>query len=88
MLASYSTKQRLRVTLVTIIPFAAVSLILGSFYGARSVAQFPFSTPLGRDMPFYIWYSFCYFAAYLPLTRIFGLSMGAAMPIRSNRGGI
>ncbi|MCJ7631985.1 hypothetical protein MUP77_06275 [Candidatus Bathyarchaeota archaeon] len=87
-LASYSAKQRLRVTLVTIIPFAAVSLILGSLYGFRYVAQFPFPTPLGRDIPFYVWYTFCYFSAYLPLTQIFGPSMGATMPIRSNRGGI
>lgn len=87
MLASYSTKQRLRVTLVTVIPFSAVSLILGSFYGMLPVAKLPFDTPFGKDLPFYIWYTFCYFSAYLPLTRIFGLTLGTAMPRRSSRGG-
>jgi uncharacterized membrane protein (DUF106 family) len=87
-LASYSTKQRMRVTLITLIPFAAVSLILGSIYGARSVAQFPFATPLGRNISFYVWYAFCYFSTYLPLARVFGLSIGATMPVKSDRRGI
>ncbi len=84
-LSSYATKQRLRVTMVTVIPFAAVSLILGSLYGASSVAVFPFETPFGTDIPFYVWYTFCYFSAYLPLSRLFGLSMGTTMPLRSTR---
>lgn len=87
MLASYATKQRLRVTLVTLLPFAAVSLLLGTLYGSRVVARFPFDTPLGRDLPFYVWYMFSYFAAYLPITRVFGFTMGTAVPLSSTRGG-
>jgi len=87
-LASYSTKQRLRVTLVTIIPFSVVSILFGSFYGVRPVAKFPFDTPIGTDLSFYLWYFFCYFSAYLPLTRIFGLTLGTTVPLRvPSRGG-
>ena len=88
MLASFSTKQRLRVTLVTILPFAAASFLLNSFYGAKPIAKLPFNTPVGAVLPFYIWYIFCYFTTYLPLTRIFGASLASAIPIRSsNRSG-
>lgn len=88
MLASYSTKQRLRVTLVTILPFSAVSILLGFFYGARPVAKLPFTTPFGSDLSFYLWYMFCYFSAYLPFLRIFGLTFATAIPLRtSSRGG-
>ena len=84
-LASFSTKQRMKVTLVTILPFSMVSILLGSFYGARSVARLPFDTPYGSDLSFYIWYTFCYFSAYLPLTRLFGLSLSTAIPMRRDR---
>jgi len=88
MLASYSTKQRLRVTLVTIVPFSAASILLGSFYGMRPIAKLPFNTPIGTDLSFYLWYTFCYFSAYLPLLRIFGLSFTTAIPLRApSRGG-
>ena len=86
-LASFSTKQRMKVTLVTIIPFSLVSILLGSFYGARSVARLPFDTPYGSDLSFYIWYTFCYMSAYLPLTRLFGLSLSTAIPLRRDRSG-
>ena len=82
-LSSYATKQRLRVTLVTVAPFALVSLLLGSVFGSDLVAKSPINTPFGRDIPFYVWYSICYFASYLPLSRVFGLTMGTTMPIKS-----
>ncbi len=82
-LSSYATKQRLRVTLVTVAPFALVSLLLGSVFGSDFVAKSPINTPFGRDIPFYVWYSICYFASYLPLSRVFGLTMGTTMPIKS-----
>ena len=84
-LASFSTKQRMKVTLVTILPFSMVSILLGSFYGASSVARLPFDTPYGSNLSFYIWYTFCYFSAYLPLTRLFGLSLSTAIPMRRDR---
>ena len=86
MLASYSTKQRLRVTLVSIIPFSAISILLGLFYGVRPIAKLPFDTPLGSDLSFYLWYTLCYFSFYLPLARIFGLTFGTAIPLRTSRG--
>lgn len=82
-LSSYATKQRLRVTLVTVAPFALVSLLLGSVFGSDFVAKSPINTPFGRDIPFYVWYSICYFSSYLPLSRVFGLTMGTTMPIKS-----
>ena len=83
MLTSYATKQRLRVTLVTVAPFALVSLLLGSIFGSSTVAISPIDTPFGKDIPFYVWYTICYFASYLPLSKVFGLTMGTTMPIRS-----
>lgn len=84
MLASYSTKQRLRVTLVTVIPFSAVSILLGFLYGMKTIAKLPFSVPVvGVDLSFYLWYTFCYFSAYLPLLRIFGITFGTTIPLRT-----
>jgi uncharacterized membrane protein (DUF106 family) len=83
MLTSYATKQRLRVTLVTVAPFALVSLLLGSIFGSSTVAISPINTPFGREIPFYIWYTLCYFASYLPLSKVFGLTMGTTMPMKS-----
>jgi len=83
LLTSYATKQRLRVTLVTVVPFALVSFLLGSIFGSSAVAISPIDTPFGREVPFYIWYTICYFASYLPLSKVFGLTMGTTMPIRS-----
>lgn len=82
-LTSYATKQRLRVTLVTVAPFAFVSLLLGSFFGSSTVAISPIDTPFGREVPFYIWYALCYFASYLPLSKVFGLTMGTTVPMKS-----
>ena len=88
MLSSYSTKQRLRVTLVTVIPFSAVSILLNFFYGATTIAKLPFDTPLGSNLSFYLWYTFCYFSAYLPFMRVFGISFGTTIPLRaSGQGG-
>ncbi len=88
-LSGYSQKQRLRVTMVTVIPFSLVSILLGFMYSGVWVAELPFETPFGSQLSFYIWYTLCYFAVYFPLTRIFGISMGSDMPrsARSDLGG-
>jgi len=88
-LSGYSQKQRLRVTMVTIIPFSLVSLLLGLLYSETFVATLPFKTPFGSQLNFYVWYTLCYFAVYFPLTRMFGVSMGSDIPrsARSDLGG-
>ena len=88
-LSGYSQKQRLKVTMVTIIPFSLVSLLLGLLYSGVWVAELPFETPFGSQLSFYVWYTLCYFAVYFPLTRVFGVSMSSEMPrsARSDLGG-
>ena len=86
-LSGYSQKQRLKVTMVTIIPFSLVSLLLGLLYSGVWVAELPFETPYGKQLSFYVWYTLCYFAVYFPLTRIFGVSMSSDMP-RPTRSGL
>jgi uncharacterized membrane protein (DUF106 family) len=88
-LSGYSQKQRLRVTMITIIPFSLVSLLLGLVYSGRSVANLPFETPFGSQLNFYVWYTICYFAVYFPLTRVFGITMSSDIPrsARSDVGG-
>jgi len=88
-LSSYSQKQRLRVTMVTIIPFSLVSLVFGLLYSGKSVANLPFETPFGSQLNFYVWYTICYFAVYFPLTRVFGITMSSDIPrhTRSSSGG-
>jgi len=76
-LQSFITRQRMKVTLVTMLPFMIIYLILSSaFSGITAVAILPFELPLvGRELSFYLWYLFCYFTAYLPLSRVFGVSV-------------
>ncbi len=79
-LSSYSQKQRLRVTMITVIPFSAISLLFGLLYSGRPVASLPFETPFGKELNFYVWYTLCYFTVYFPLTRVFGITMGSDIP--------
>ncbi|MEM2093697.1 MAG: EMC3/TMCO1 family protein [Candidatus Bathyarchaeia archaeon] len=84
-LSSYAQRQRLKATMVTVIPFSIISLMLGLFYSGRAVATLPFETPFGKGLNFYTWYMLCYFAIYFPLTRLFGVSMSSDIP-RSAQG--
>jgi uncharacterized membrane protein (DUF106 family) len=79
-MSSYTQKQRMKAMLITVIPFSAISILLGLYLSERPVAVLPFETPYGRYINFYIWYLLCYFSAYLPFTRIFGLGIVAEIP--------
>jgi len=73
-LTSWASKQRFKVIAVTILPFMAVSLLLSSRYLGIEVALFPFDAPFLREFSFSAWYLISYFAAYLPLSRLFRTS--------------
>ena len=74
-LRSYVTKQRLNSSLITIVPLTLIYIIINTVYFGEEVAAFPIDMPfVGRFAPFPIWYLLCYFTAYLPLSKLFGVS--------------
>ncbi len=75
-LSAASSRQRLKVIMVTILPFMTISLLLSSLYLNKEVAVFPFELPLLKEFSFSVWYLLSYFMAYLPLSRIFRTSPG------------
>jgi uncharacterized membrane protein (DUF106 family) len=73
---SYIAKQRFKVTIVTIAPIMATYFIMSAIYLGQTVATFPINFPfIGRSAPFPIWYLLCYFTIYMPLSKIFGISL-------------
>ncbi|MFH0748451.1 MAG: EMC3/TMCO1 family protein [Candidatus Bathyarchaeota archaeon] len=67
-----TSKQRLKVVLITILPFTVVSLLLISVYSGKEIVNFPFEFGFfNKDYAYTIWYFLTYFTAYLPLSRIF-----------------
>ncbi|MDQ1280216.1 MAG: hypothetical protein QG670_1479 [Thermoproteota archaeon] len=72
---TYASKQRLKATLITILPLMSIYFLLSITFFGQQVAIFPFEIPLiGGYVPFYIWYLLCYMTMYLPLSRAFGVS--------------
>ena len=73
---SYVSKQRLKVTMVFMIPFMLIFSVLNSVFAeAGTVALIPFDFPfIGRNIPFVWWYMLCSFAVNFPLYRLFGLT--------------
>ena len=77
-ISALASKQRLKVVMITILPFTATTLLLGAHYGGSDIALFPFELPLfskdylGRTtVPFSVWYFLSYFSAYLPISKVF-----------------
>ncbi|MFH0896791.1 MAG: EMC3/TMCO1 family protein [Candidatus Bathyarchaeota archaeon] len=71
-ISASASKQRMNAGLVTIIPFAAVSLILSVLYSGKDIVFFPFEFVLfSKTYSFSIWYFLTYLTAYLPLSRVF-----------------
>lgn len=84
---AYASKQRLKATLITVLPLTFIYFILSIIYLGQQVATFPIEIPIiGRDVPFYIWYLLCYLTMYLSLSRAFGVSPNVELPAigRSN----
>lgn len=73
---SYVSKQRLKVTMIFMIPFMLIFTVLNSIFAeVGTVALTPFDFPfIGRNIPFLWWYMICSFAVNFPLYRLFGLT--------------
>jgi uncharacterized membrane protein (DUF106 family) len=73
---SYIAKQRFKVTIITIAPIMATYVIMSAIYLGQTVATFPLHFPIiGQNVAFPIWYLLCYFTIYMPLSKIFGISL-------------
>jgi len=80
---SYISRQRLKATLVTILPLTVIYFVLSIVYFGKQVATFPFELPLiGKYVPFYIWYLLCYLTMYFPMSRVFGVSPDVELGLR------
>lgn len=75
-ISASASKQRLKVVMVTVLPFMAISFLLSSLYLGKEVALFPFEFAIFKEFSFSAWYLLSYFTAYLPLSRIFRTSPG------------
>ena len=74
-LRSYVSKQRLKASLITMVPVMVIYFLISNVYLGEQVALFPFDFPLfGNSAPFPIWYLLCYLAMFLPLSKFFGVS--------------
>jgi uncharacterized membrane protein (DUF106 family) len=76
-LQSFVSRQRMKVSLITMGPFMLIFILLNlSFSSIGVIATLPFDFPfIGRNLFFNTWYIFCYFTAYLPLSRVFHVSV-------------
>jgi len=71
-IAASVSKQRLKASLIVVIPFTAISLLLSRLYLGKEVVLFPFEFALfTNNYSYSIWYFLTYFTAYLPLSKIF-----------------
>lgn len=77
--------DRMKVSLIFLLPFWIIFMALSRFYGSAPVALTPFTIPfllsgktdgqLGATVvPFYSWYIISSFAVSLPLSRLFGIN--------------
>ena len=71
-LSASVSKPRLKVIIITILPFTTVSLLLNTFYAGNQIALFPFELDFFKKYSFSTWYFITYLAASLPLSKIFG----------------
>lgn len=71
-ISALASKQRLKVVMITVLPFTAVPIFLGSLYAEKKVTLFPFEFLFfNEDSSFPAWYFLTYLAAYLPLSKVF-----------------
>jgi len=74
-LQSQVAMERMKVSLIFIIPFWGIWMVLSSFFGQSIVAFSPISIPLAGDkLSFFSWYLICSFTTSLPLTRLLGVN--------------
>ncbi|MFQ6076867.1 MAG: EMC3/TMCO1 family protein [Candidatus Bathyarchaeia archaeon] len=78
MMRSRVSRDKMKVWAVTMVPYFVIYLTLNAVFSDPSVGPVAYSPWLlpfvGREIPFMLWYLICYFAAYTPLSRLFGLT--------------
>jgi len=78
MIQSIVAKQRMKTSLLLMLPFMALFFILNSLYGSQEpniVAYLPFNLLIiPSELPFSTWYIICYFATYTLLNHLFGIT--------------
>ena len=84
-LQSFVSRQRMKVSLITMGPFMLIFILLNlAFSSVGVITTLPFAFPfIGKNLFFNTWYIFCYFTAYLPLSRVFHVSV-ETQPLESN----
>ena len=76
-LQSWMMKQQLKLMVIFTVPFGILFPILNEVFDGIVLAYSPLSLPfIPRELGFFHWYLICSFGVNLPLSRIFGLSMG------------
>lgn len=76
-LQSWMMKQQLKLMVIFTIPFGILFPILNEVFEGIVIAYSPLSLPfIPRELGFFHWYLICSFGVNLPLSRVFGLSMG------------
>ena len=75
-LRTYTTRQRSRVSLITIIPFMLIYYTLSStLTSAGVVAHSPLTLPfVGTELYFFQWYLVTYFTIHTVISRLFGVT--------------
>lgn len=74
-ISASASKQRLKASMITILPFTAASIIMIMFYVGKEIVLFPFKFVLfSTSSSFSVWYFLTYLTAYLPLSRVFRTS--------------
>ncbi|MBS7655356.1 DUF106 domain-containing protein [Candidatus Bathyarchaeota archaeon] len=77
--------DRMKISLLFLVPFWLVFMILSRFYGTQPVALTPFSIPFlltgaidetykAFKLSFFLWYIICSFGISLPLSRLLGVN--------------
>jgi len=77
--------DRMKISLLFLLPFWLVFMILNRFYGSQPVALTPFSIPFlltgafdeaykAFKLSFFLWYIICSFGISLPLSRLLGVN--------------
>ena len=70
------SKQRLKITALTFVPFILVFSILSSIYSDTIVAVMPFELPIiGQQLTYYWWYVICSFSTSIPLQKLVGATL-------------
>ena len=75
-LRNYTTRQRSKVSFITIIPFTLIYFTLSSsLTSAGVVAYSPLAIPfIGVELHFFQWYLITYFTIHTVLSRLFGIT--------------